>query len=133
EIRYSNSGLAVLSFTLATNQPFKDTDGNWKENTTWHDIVCFGNLAERFKDTLKKGKRVYVEGKISKRSYTDKSQTKRWVTEINADNIILLERGIDEAEKIESEKVEDDSAAGRDQIKDELTEQPPISEEDLPF
>ncbi len=96
EVRYSNTGLAVLTVTLATNQPFKDSDGNWKENTTWHDIVCFGNLAERFKETLKKGKRVYVEGKISKRNFIDKNQNKRWVTEINADNIILLERAAGE-------------------------------------
>ncbi len=126
EVRYSNTGLAVLTVSLATNEPYKDAEGNWKENTTWHDIVCYGNLAERMKENLKKGKRVYVEGRISKRNYVDKNQNKRWVTEIVGSNIILLERAVAEADA-QSDDASDETrtAASAD------TDATP--DEDLPF
>jgi single-strand DNA-binding protein len=126
EVRYSNTGLAVLTVSLATNEPYKDTDGNWKENTTWHDIVCYGNLAERMKENIKKGKRIYVEGRISKRNYIDKNQNKRWVTEIAASNIILLERAVSDAQAQVDETLEEvrpDDSADVDVTPDE----------DLPF
>lgn len=126
EVRYSNTGLAVLTISLATNEPYKDAEGNWKENTTWHDIVCYGNLAERMKENLKKGKRIYVEGRISKRNYIDKNQNKRWVTEVVGSNIILLER------------IASDADARTDEASDEVktTESADVDvtpDEDLPF
>ncbi|MBM4174663.1 MAG: single-stranded DNA-binding protein [Ignavibacteria bacterium] len=126
EVRYSNTGLAVLTVSLATNEPYKDADGNWKENTTWHDIVCYGNLAERMKENLKKGKRVYVEGRISKRNYVDKNQNKRWVTEIVGSNIILLERAVAEADVQSEDTADENRAAGSADV--EAT-----PDEDLPF
>jgi single-strand DNA-binding protein len=92
EVKYTNTGLAVMRFSLATDQNQKDQNGNWQKATTWHDIVCFDKLAENMKDYVKKGRRVYVEGRISKRDYTDKQNIKRFVVEIYADNLILLDR-----------------------------------------
>ncbi|MBU2443975.1 MAG: single-stranded DNA-binding protein [Bacteroidetes bacterium] len=126
EVRYSNTGLAVLTISLATNEPYKDAEGNWKENTTWHDIVCYGNLAERMKENLKKGKRVYVEGRISKRNYIDKNQNKRWVTEVVGSNIILLERIASDADARTDETTEEVKTT-------ESADVDVTPDEDLPF
>jgi single-strand DNA-binding protein len=90
ETRFTTNNLSVTSFTLATTNSYKGKDGNWINDTTWHNIVSF-NLSDYFKENLKKGRKVYVEGRISKRDYTDKEGIKRYTTEIVTDRIIPLE------------------------------------------
>ncbi len=94
EVKYTNTGMAVMKFSLATDQNQKDQNGNWQRTTTWHDIVCFDKLAENMKDFVKKGRRVYVEGRLSKRDYMDKQNIRRFVVEVLAENLILLDRPI---------------------------------------
>lgn len=72
EIRHLDNGTAVGRFSLATNENYRDKDGNWQKLTEWHNIVVWRELAERAEKMLKKGMQVYVEGKISYRKYTDK-------------------------------------------------------------
>jgi len=92
ELRYTPAGVAVASFTIATNESWKDQDGNLQERTEWHNIVAWRKLAEICGEYLKKGKKIYVEGKIQTRSYDDKNTgAKRYITEIVADNIIMLD------------------------------------------
>jgi single-strand DNA-binding protein len=92
ELRYTPSGVAVATFTLATNESWKDQDGNTQERTEWHNIVAWRKLAEICGEYLKKGKKVFVEGRIQTRSYDDKNTgAKRYITEIVADNIIMLD------------------------------------------
>jgi single-strand DNA-binding protein len=90
EVRYTPNGDAVASFSIATNESWKDKDGNQQERTEWHNIVAWRKLAEICGEYLKKGARVYIEGKIQTRDYEDKSGVKRYVTEINASDLIML-------------------------------------------
>jgi single-strand DNA-binding protein len=71
ETRFTTNNLSVTTFTMATSNSYKNKEGNWINETTWHNIVGY-NLSEYFKENLKKGKKFYVEGRLSKRDYTDK-------------------------------------------------------------
>lgn len=84
EIRHLEGGVAVGRFSLATNEAYKDKDGNLQESTEWHNIVVWRDLADRAEKTLKKGGLVYVEGKISYRKYTGQDGQERTVTDIVA-------------------------------------------------
>ncbi len=90
ETRFTTSNLSITSFSLATTNSYKGKDGNWVNETTWHNIVSF-NLSDYFKDSLKKGKKFYVEGRLTKRDYTDKEGIKRYITEVVSEKIIPLE------------------------------------------
>jgi single-strand DNA-binding protein len=98
ELRYTTSGVAVATFTLATNESWRDQDGNTQERTEWHNLVAWRKLAEICGEWLKKGKKVYIEGRIQTRSYDDKNTgARRYITEIVADNMIMLDsRGMAE-------------------------------------
>ena len=92
EIRYTGAGKAVASFSIATNESWKDkTSGQMQERTEWHNIVVWDRLAEICGEYVKKGKRVYVEGRIQNRSYDDKDGNKRYISEIVATDLILLD------------------------------------------
>jgi single-strand DNA-binding protein len=82
ELRYTQGGQPVASFSIATNERFKDKDGNWKDRTEWHRIVAWGRLAEVCGEYLRKGSQVYVEGRIQTRDWEDKEGNKRQTTEI---------------------------------------------------
>jgi single-strand DNA-binding protein len=116
--------LKRASFTLATTESYNDKDGNRVDQTEWHNIVAWGNLAEIANRYLRKGTSVYIEGKIRNRSYESEGQ-KKYITEIRVDNFIML------GGKRETE--------GADNTPPESTYQPPdIStapqpDDDLPF
>lgn len=81
----------VASFSVATTEKYKDSkSGEWKENTEWHNVVCWRNTAEIAEKYIKKGTQLYVEGKLRARSWDDQNGNKRYVTEIVADTIQLL-------------------------------------------
>lgn len=84
ELRYTPSGTAVASFNIATTERFKDKNGENQERTEWHSIVCWGRLGELANEYLKKGRSVYIEGRIQTRNYEDKDGIKRYKTEIVA-------------------------------------------------
>ena len=95
EIRYlegnSTSGNAkVATFPLATSERYRDRNGNLQENTEWHNIVAWRNLADVIEKNVKKGTQIFIEGKLHTRSWTDQSGNKRYTTEIVADNLQLL-------------------------------------------
>jgi single-strand DNA-binding protein len=92
ELRYTPSGKAVASFSIATANQWKDKDGQKQERTDWHNIVVWGRQAEIAKDYLRKGKQIYLEGRIQTRNYDDKDGNKRWITEIVADRFLMLGR-----------------------------------------
>lgn len=91
ELRYTSAGVAVATFTLATNESWKDQDGNTQERTQWHNLVAWRKLAEICGEYLKKGSRIYVEGRLQYRTYDDKSGVKRYVTEIVLDQMMMLD------------------------------------------
>ena len=90
ETRFTNNNVSVTNFSLATTHSYKGKDGDWVNETTWHNITGF-NLSDFFKENLKKGKKFYVEGRLTKRDYTDKEGIKRYSTDIYADKLIPLE------------------------------------------
>ncbi len=90
ELRYTPAGTAVVTFTMATTENFKDRDGNRQEKTEWHNIVAWRQLAEICGKFLHKGKQVYIEGKIQTRSYDDRDGNKRYITEVVADQMQML-------------------------------------------
>ena len=90
ELTYTGGGKAKMSFTLATNENFKNREGEWQKETSWHRIVAWGEMAEGKSDLLKKGKQVFVEGRIRTRKYTTKDGDERTITEVTASRLFLL-------------------------------------------
>ena len=92
EVRYLEGNIAVARFSVATNESYKDKKGDWQTQTEWHDIVCWRQLAERAEKQLKKGTQVFLEGKLTHRKYQDKEGNDRYVTEVVANTIRILDR-----------------------------------------
>ncbi len=91
EVRHFEEGRGVANFSIATSESYRDKEGNLVENTDWHNIAIwrpglFG-IAEKY---LRKGNKVYVEGKLRSRSYEDQDKNTRYVTEVIVDNLVLL-------------------------------------------
>lgn len=82
EIRKLESGATVARFSLATNENYKDKSGEWQTQTEWHDVVLWRSLAERAENSLKKGFMIYLEGKLTTRSWEDQEGNKRKTTEV---------------------------------------------------
>ncbi len=125
ETRFTTgNNVSITGFSLATTHSYKGKDGNWVNETTWHNITVF-NLSDFMKEQLKKGKKVYVEGRLTKREYTDKDGNKRSSTDVIAERIIPLEGAGGESNSQESFNGGENSSA------------PDISEvesnDDLPF
>jgi single-strand DNA-binding protein len=92
ELSYTASGIAVAKFSVATGERWKDESGNFQERTEWHNIVAWRKLAEICGQYLKKGSKVYLEGKLQTRSWDDKNTgVKRYATDIVADDLIMLD------------------------------------------
>lgn len=95
EIRHLESGVSVATITLATSERFRDKSGNTQERTEWHTVIAWRQLADLASNYIRKGSQIYVEGRIQSRSWDDQTGNKRYVTEIQADNIQLLGRRAD--------------------------------------
>ena len=89
EHRFTTNNTEVSSFSIATTHSYKGRDGNWVNDTTWHNIVLFG-ASDYLKGNLKKGKKFYIEGRLSKRDYENKDGQKVYVTEIIADKFSII-------------------------------------------
>jgi len=125
EIKYTNDNVPVAKFSLATTEIYKDKSGQKQENTEWHNIVCWRSLAEIAEKYLTKGKQVYIEGKIKSRSWDDKDGVKRYITEIVADNFIMLD-------KRESSEQHTESSTQKS-FETPPVENTSVPEDDLPF
>jgi single-strand DNA-binding protein len=90
ETRYTTGGDAVTNLRIATTEAWKDKSGEKQEKTEWHTVVLFGRLAEIAGEYLKKGRPVYIEGRLQTRKYTDKEGVEKYSTEIVADRMQLL-------------------------------------------
>lgn len=92
EMRYTPSGQAVTQFSVATNRNFRDQQGEWQSETEWFRVVVWGDQGERAAENLRKGNKVYVEGRIQTRQWEDQSGNKRYTTELIANRWTSLER-----------------------------------------
>jgi single-strand DNA-binding protein len=93
EVRHLENGASVANFSIATSESYTDKNsGEKKENTDWHDIVVWRGLAEVAEKYLKKGMKIYVEGRLKKRSWQDKEGQTRYTSEVVADQLTILTR-----------------------------------------
>ena len=138
EIRSTPSGTTVAQFTLATSDRQKDAQGNWQDRTEWHNLVAFTKLAEIVRDYVKKGSKLYVEGKIQTRSWDDKETgAKRYRTEIIVNDISLLSGREEGAGGYSRSAGASSTTASFDQRpaggQDEYAQSSEISDDDIPF
>jgi single-strand DNA-binding protein len=131
EVRYLPSGQPVANFSVATSESYNDRSGNRQERTDWHNIVVYGKQAELCGQYLKKGRQVYIEGRISYRQYEAKDGSgKRYVTEIVAQRVQFLGgragAGAGEPGEFGGGSGQGGGAAGG-------TEEVPMDDEDIPF
>jgi len=137
EVKYTPQGTPVAKLALATNERYKDKDGQWQDRTEWHNVVLWQRLAEIAGEYLKKGGKVYIEGRLQTRSWDDKQTgQKKYMTEVVASDLVLLGgRG----EGGEGGGGYSRGAAGGGNNFDQRTPEPepagstPISDEDIPF
>jgi len=90
EVRRLENGAVVAKFSVATNENYRDKSGEWQQQTEWHDIVAWRALAERAESSLQKGSMVYVEGKLTHRSWQDQDGNNRRTTEVVANYFRLI-------------------------------------------
>jgi single-strand DNA-binding protein len=128
EIRYLDNNVAVATFSLATSETYTNKSGEKVTHTEWHNIVVWRGLAEIAGKYIKKGKQMYLEGRIRSRSYDDKDGNKKYITEILADNIQLLGGPKDNADSASKDYPKNESA-------NETIQEPDMPDEadDLPF
>lgn len=134
EVKFLPSGSAVANLTLATSERFKDKAGEWQDRTEWHNLTAYQRLAEIIRDYVKKGSKLYVEGRIQTRSWDDQaSGQKKYRTEIIVNDLVLL-----------SGRAEGDSAGGYSRSNTSSFDQRPpapaeefagteITDDDIPF
>ena len=97
ELTYLPSGQPVSKFSMATNRAYKDKSGEWQDETEWHNIVLWGEQAERYSQYLTKGQKIYVEGRIKSRTWEGKDGAKHHATDIIADRVVFVTgRGAEE-------------------------------------
>ena len=123
ETRFTPSGAAVANFNLATNESWRDANGDIQDKTEWHRCVMFGKSAEMAGDLLKKGQLVFTEGKLQTRNWEDKDGVKRFTTEIICDMFTMLGRKMDN---------ENNQSSGSFNNSEQKTENK-TEDEDLPF
>jgi single-strand DNA-binding protein len=121
KFKYSSNNQAKAAFSIATDLTWKDENGNIREKTGWHRIVAWRKMAEICNTYLKKGSKVYIEGRLQTRSWDDKDNKKNYMTEINLEELIMLsgKNGNNEAGTFKGKS---------DNENEDLTEK-----EDLPF
>jgi single-strand DNA-binding protein len=94
-LRYTPNGTAVANFSLATSERFTNKAGEKETRTEWHRVVAWAKLAEICNEYLKKGKQVYIEGRLQTRSWDDQNGNKKYTTEVIAQNMVMLGRAGD--------------------------------------
>lgn len=130
-VRYFDKGAAKATFPLATSESYTNQQGETITTTEWHNIVLWRALAEVAEKTVKKGSQVYIVGKIKTRSYVDKDGNNKYITEILADTLMVLDK-----KPVTGQPV-NQAQADREAISPEINEPPApyqaLPEDDLPF
>jgi single-strand DNA-binding protein len=137
EVKYTPQGTPVAKLALATNERYKDKNGEWQDRTEWHNVVLWQRLAEIAGEYLKKGGKVYIEGRLQTRSWDDKqTNQKKYMTEVVASDLVLLGGRGEGA----GDSARGAAAAGGNNFDQRAPEgepvsasSSPISDEDIPF
>ena len=127
EVKYAPSGVALAKFSLATNERFKDKSGEWQDRTEWHNVLAWQRLAEIVGEYVRKGAKLYIEGKLQTSSWEDRSSgEKKYRTEIIARDIVLLgsREAADETDSARAQEEREPVHAGAGEV---------VDSEDIPF
>ncbi len=135
EVKFTPNGVPVAKFSLATNERYKDKAGEWQDRTEWHNIVVWQRLAEIVGEYVKKGSKIYIEGRLQTSSWEDKqSGEKKYRTEIVAQDLVLLSgRGEGDGEARASRGASAAAASERAPQHEEPAHSAEITDEDIPF
>ncbi|MFQ5569382.1 MAG: single-stranded DNA-binding protein [Rhodothermales bacterium] len=129
ELRYTGSGTAVCNMRLATNESYKDQEGQFVEKTEWHSVVAWSRLAEICGEYLKKGSRVYFEGSLQTRSWEDRDGNTRYTTEVKVREMMMLDGRSDGGFDADANSYGQRSAKPQPQLQDDSF----APDDDLPF
>lgn len=133
ETKFLPSGSPVTNFSLATSERYKDKSGEFQERTEWHNLVAFDRLAEIIRDYVKKGSKLYVEGRIQTRSWDDKQTgQKRYMTEVHVRDLVLLS-GRGDGESGGGSRGGSQYDQRQPAQADELVQSTEITDDDIPF
>ena len=116
ESRFTPQGTAVTNLSVATNETWKNQNGESQDKTEWHRIVMYGKMAETAAEYMKKGQMVYVEGRLETNEWEDQNQVKRKTTQVRCDNFTMLGR-----RQMQSQEIASDNQSSMD------------SDDDIPF
>lgn len=137
EVRTVQSGAQVAKFSLATSESYTNKEGQKIESTEWHNIVLWRGLATIAEKYLKKGNKVYIEGKIRNRQYEDKDGNKKYITEIEATDMLLIDRpqntGSGNTNTSNSNVNDSGGSSNNYSPSNENIETAPPEQDDLPF
>jgi len=135
EVKFLPSGTAVANLTLATSERTKDKGGEWQDRTEWHNLTAYQRTAEIIRDYVKKGSKIYVEGRIQTRSWDDKeTQKKVYRTEIVVNDLVLLSgRGEGESGGGYSRSASGSYNQSQPAHADDLVQSTEITDDDIPF
>ena len=138
ETKFTQGGVAIARFSLATDESWKDQNGEQQQRTEWHNVVAWRRLAEICGQYLIKGKLVYIEGRLQTRSWEDKEGNKRTTTEVQADKMVMLSGG--RPEEGSGGRPEEDSDGSPEGGREIPTQPSPdssskneITDDDIPF
>ena len=127
EVKRLENGAVVAKFSVATSENYKDKIGEWNTNTEWHDVVCWRTLAERAEQSLKKGTQVYIEGKLTHRTWKDQDGNNRRTTEIVSNYFRMVSGRSSEV------RVGEDGIALNQSLQNEKKKKVEGVDDDLPF
>ena len=130
EVKYLDGGTAVAKFSLATTENYKNKAGERVSQTEWHNVVAWRHLAELTEKYIAKGKQLFIEGKITTRSWEDKDGNKRYTTEIIANSIQMLGRKSDDENSPASQS---STTTANDKVSKPQVEEVESEDDDLPF
>jgi single-strand DNA-binding protein len=133
EIRRLENGAVVARFSVATNENYKDRNGEWQTQTEWHNVVAWRNLAEVVERNFKKGKQVYIEGKLTHRKWQDKEGNDRYTTEVVANTLRLLGRRDETEGSSNYNNSNTQPAANTNPAAPQAAEPMQAADDDLPF
>ena len=133
EVRHLESGVAVCNFSIATGETYKDRNSGEKvTHTEWHNIVLWRGLAEVAEKYLKKGAKIYIEGKLRTRSWQDQEGNTRYTTEILGDNMTMLGKSEPNSSPAASSQSMEASKKKEEPLGNEFSN-PDVENDDLPF
>ena len=127
EGRYTSSGVSTANFSLATNETWLDSENKRKDRTEWHNIIAWNKLAQFATEYLYKGQLIYIEGRLQTRTYNDKENIQRRITEIVSSVITPLEWKTSKEEGVSDEK------NSKNKKDEDIDSRPGKSKEELPF